>query len=313
MHEHLAATGNPTTDTAAIEAAAGRLALDPAQDDQGTLFLDGVFKINRPLILSSETRRPVLLRGMSQASLVWTGRLTDEPMIRYCGQGRGCATRIQGLCLFCHAKCRGIVFEHQAYVPVLRECELYESRQIGIEMVRCWCASIDTVVVNAAHGVGLQCLDGSVSVTHMRFNGTADDWPATGQRAALVIGGHSLLTHMIFEGGSYREYPLIASHACVSTWEHIRIEDTKSTECLIALSGDEQDGSVISGKGRCCTIRNLHIGMPNTYRCVVRLLGQTSGTIIDGALYEGAETIVGTDGGHHSYEIRRAEPWRWTT
>ncbi len=140
----LEATGDATTDTANLKNALEQLqyAHYATSSVHPVLLTSGLFKINQPLQVGGSNLKTPLIDGQHKTIFEWRGSKTSDYMFTF-GDPAGPGQIGKHPCLInstlnCYNNSRGILVYYQTYRPVLKKVYVYQSWQVGVDLVSCW-------------------------------------------------------------------------------------------------------------------------------------------------------------------------------
>lgn len=131
-------------------------------DDYNVALLNGTYSITGTLYMGRETdwtKMPPALIATNGATLNYVGDDMNDYAIRCVGFADPSYyfglpfTRISGIALNCHHKCRGVMFSGQIYGATLADgLMINQPRYVGLDAIECWASMLRNTCVT--HGLG---------------------------------------------------------------------------------------------------------------------------------------------------------------
>lgn len=188
-------TPSGSDDTQALQDAFHAACLPSSGYANGSVELSGVYKVSAPLIAGTSAARPPLFVIRDYAVIRYMGPQTSDYLIRYAGEGRLAAPRMQRLHLDCGGKCRGLLVTHQCYAAEFSHLYIRNAREIALDFVACWCSWVHDCVIAGCDGIGLRVLaHNSAVIERMKFGGKGETWPDPADASVLDWKGRVVQT-----------------------------------------------------------------------------------------------------------------------
>lgn len=240
-------TPSGSDDTQALQDAFSAACLPSSGYANGSVELSGVYKVSAPLIAGTSAARPPLFVIRDYAVIRYLGPQTSDYLIRYAGEGRLAAPRVQRLQLDCGGKCRGLLVTHQCYAAEFSHLYIRNAREIALDFVGCWCSWVHDCIVASCDGIGLRVTaHNSAAIERIKLGGKGELWPDPSDasvldwkgrfvrttpedRACVVVAGTGQLTtaNLTFEVCRYAGSPLIN----LMSSGYCRVRDPRIEQC----------------------------------------------------------------------------------
>jgi len=137
-----------------------------------------------------EKKNRVVLKGVGQAQIKYTGPLTDEYLIYYTGTRLG-TLGMENLLIRCYDNCRGIYFAHQAYQSGMTGVYIQRARGVAFDIIDCWASTFSDLQATSNTGCGMRLWRGNGAIVrNATFKGGGSDWPSASETHIVDLGSN---------------------------------------------------------------------------------------------------------------------------
>jgi hypothetical protein len=158
LNNHVPPSGDKTG-AADYVAISGAIATAKATGKVGTVSLDGEYFINKGLVCGDPLDVKVVscnLHGSPFALINYVGPRTSEYVLRvHGGSSQECVTRLQNIRFNCGGN-RGVLYHSQYYNKRMQNVYVYNTREIGLDLVDCWGGTVCGVQTQYCYGLSMR-------------------------------------------------------------------------------------------------------------------------------------------------------------